>query len=175
MFFDSWPDLMRIVVVAPVAYLGLVAILRISGKRTLAKLNAFDLVITVALGSTLATTLLSSEVAVAEGLLAFLVLVLLQFAITWASVRSEMFRSTVRSKPALLAWQGAAISGTLRTERITEEELEQAVRSSGLAQLIDAVAVILETDGTLSIITKSQGNAQALERKFGVEGPTTSG
>lgn len=53
MFFDGWSDLLRILVVGSLAYAGLVGFLRVSGKRTLAKMNAFDLVVTVALGSTL--------------------------------------------------------------------------------------------------------------------------
>jgi uncharacterized membrane protein YcaP (DUF421 family) len=70
MFFDSWTGLGRVLVVGTLAYFALVLTLRVSGKRTLSKLNAFDLVVTVALGSTLATVLLSKDVALAEGLLA---------------------------------------------------------------------------------------------------------
>ena len=55
MFFDSWAGLGRVLVVGVLAYSALVLLLRISGKRTLTKMNAFDLVVTVALGSTLAT------------------------------------------------------------------------------------------------------------------------
>ena len=55
MLFDSWAGLGRTLLVGPLAYVALVLLLRISGKRTLTKLNAFDLVVTVALGSTLAT------------------------------------------------------------------------------------------------------------------------
>ena len=69
MFFDSWTGLGRVLVVGTLAYVALVAVLRISGKRTLTKLNAFDLVVTVALGSTLATILLSNSVALADGFL----------------------------------------------------------------------------------------------------------
>ena len=53
MFFNSWYDLFRVVVVGTLAYAALMVILRTSGKRTLAKLNAFDFIVTVALGSTL--------------------------------------------------------------------------------------------------------------------------
>ncbi len=83
MLFDSWGGLGRVLFVGVLAYGALVAILRISGKRTLTKLNAFDLVVTVALGSTLATVLLSKDVALVEGVMAMTVLVSLQFAITW--------------------------------------------------------------------------------------------
>lgn len=75
MFFDSWSGLLRVVVLGFCAYLTLVVALRLSGRRTLAKMNAFDLVVTVALGSTLATVLLTSDVALAEGTLALVLLI----------------------------------------------------------------------------------------------------
>ncbi len=71
--------LLRILIVGPLAYILLIVILRTSGKRTLSKLNAFDFVVTVALGSTLATVLLSKDVPLIEGVLAFAVLAILQF------------------------------------------------------------------------------------------------
>ena len=74
MFFTHWFDLARVLIVGVSAYAALVFLLRISGKRTLSKMNAFDLVVTVALGSTLATILLSKDVALAEGLLALALL-----------------------------------------------------------------------------------------------------
>ena len=70
MLFESWAGLGRVLIVGTLAYAALVLLLRISGKRTLTKLNAFDLIVTVALGSTLATVLLSSSVALAEGVVA---------------------------------------------------------------------------------------------------------
>lgn len=79
MFFTSWYSLFRIVVVGALAYFALVLMLRSSGKRTLAKLNAFDLVVTVSLGSTLSTILLSRSIALADGLLALALLIRLQY------------------------------------------------------------------------------------------------
>ena len=63
MFFDNAYGLVGVLVVGPLAYVWLIAVLRCSGKRTLAQLNAFDFIVTVALGSTLATVALSSSVA----------------------------------------------------------------------------------------------------------------
>ena len=94
------------------AYVALVLFIRISGKRTLTKLNAFDLVVTVALGSTLATVLLNDSVALAEGVLAMALLIFLQFVITWLSVRSPWFESLVKSEPTLLLHRGPGPSTT---------------------------------------------------------------
>ena len=71
MFFHSWFDLLRVAVVGTLAYSALIVWLRISGKRSLSKWNAFDFIVTIALGSTLATAFLSKDVALAEGVFAF--------------------------------------------------------------------------------------------------------
>ena len=98
MLFDSWYDLLRVLIVGVCAYVGLVALLRLTGKRTLSKMNAFDLIVTVALGSTLATVLLSGDVSLAEGMLALALLCALQYAVAFASVRSGRSRSTRRRR-----------------------------------------------------------------------------
>ncbi len=114
MFFESWAGLGRILVVGPLAYAALLLVLRISGKRTLSKFNAFDFVITVALGSTLATALLSKSVPLAEGALGLALLVSLQFEITWLSVRAPWFDRLVKSEPTLLLRKGAFLDRALR-------------------------------------------------------------
>lgn len=152
MFFDSWAGLGRVLVVGTLAYIALVAILRVSGKRTLTKLNAFDLVVTVALGSTLATVLLSKSVALAEGILAMALLVFLQFVIAWLSVRSPGFQNLVKSEPSLIMHQGRFLDGAMRSQRITREEVMAALRSDGVSDAAQVAAVILETDGTIALI-----------------------
>lgn len=88
-FFDGWTGLFRVVIVGTCAYVALLLILRVSGKRTLAKLSAFDFVVTIALGSSLSTLLLSEDVALAEGVTAMGLLVVLQFAVAWLIARSR--------------------------------------------------------------------------------------
>ena len=162
MFFDSWQGIGRVIVVGVLAYAGLVLLLRISGKRTLSKMNAFDLVVTVALGSTLATILLSKDVALAEGLIAFAVLIGLQYIIAWASTRSQTVRDLVKSQPRLLFHQGQFLEGALKDERVTKSEVIAAMRTQGMTQLHEVGTVVLETDGSLTALPQSQ-HATALE------------
>lgn len=154
MLFDSWVGLGRVLVVGPLAYLALVAILRISGKRTLTKLNAFDLVVTVALGSTLATIMLSKDVALAEGIVALALLVSLQAAITWLSVRRTWFEEIVKSEPSLLLRDGKFLSEAMRRQRVTRDEILSAIRAEGLGEPEAVAAVVLETDGSISVIPR---------------------
>ena len=138
------------------AYGALLLLLRISGKRTLSKMNAFDLVVTVALGSTLATILLSNDIALAEGLLALALLIGLQFIITWLSVRSKTVSRLVKDEPRLLFHKGEYLQNAMRAERVNREELLQAMRSQGISRLEQVEAVVLETDGTFSIVERSE-------------------
>lgn len=137
------------------AYLSLIFILRTTGKRTLSKMNAFDLVVTVALGSTLATSLLSKDIALLESILAFALLCLLQLTVTWLSVRSEKIAKLIKSEPQMLFYSGQFLENTMRRERVVRTEVLQAVRKQGLSSLEDVEAVILETDGTFSVVKKS--------------------
>ncbi|SDE07541.1 DUF421 domain-containing protein [Auraticoccus monumenti] len=159
MLFDTWYDLLRILAMGVAAYVALLLLLRVSGKRTLSKLNAFDFVITVALGSTLATVLLSSTVSLAEGLLALALLVALQWGVAFASSRSRRVERLVKTEPALLYRQGF-LTGAMRRERVTADELRQAARASGHADLEEVAAVVLETDGTLSVLTSAPASLQ---------------
>lgn len=168
MLFDSWAGLLRVLVVGTLAYGALVFLLRISGKRTLSKMNAFDFIVTVALGSTLATVLLSKDVALAEGALAFALLIFLQLAITWLSTRSERFQGFIKAEPRLLLLEGRLLSSALREERVTEEEVRAAVRSEGMTSLEEVGAVVLETDGSFTVLPRHQsGKASALRNVRG--------
>jgi uncharacterized membrane protein YcaP (DUF421 family) len=159
MLFDTWGEIRRVVIVGVLAYVALIALLRVSGKRTLSKMNAFDLVVTVALGSTLATILLSQDVALAEGVTAFALLIGLQFVVAWLSVRSKTVARFVKAEPSLLVYRGEMLDGALRAQRVTHEEILAAVRAQGVASLAAVEAVVLETDGSFTIVKPPQEQA----------------
>lgn len=156
MWFDSWADIIRVLIVGAVSYATLMVVLRLSGKRTLSQLNAFDFIVTVALGSTLATILLSSDVAYAEGLTALALLTGLQFIVAWVSARWPGARNTITASPTALAVNGQLQHDELRRNRLTESEVLQAVRSTGTGDLSLVAAVVLETNGKLSVIPTSK-------------------
>lgn len=160
MFFQGWQGIVRTLVVGFLAYLCLVCFLLISGKRTLAKLNAFDLVVTVALGSILSSILVQQSVPLAEGITALVLLIGLQYLVTATSVRWEAFARSVRRSPSLLVRKGEFLKDTMRRERVTEREVLSAVRASGVSGVEDAAAVFLESDGTMSVIQDDGGSRE---------------
>ena len=164
MLFHSAEDLVRVIVVGVGAYVGLIVLLRTTGKRTLSKMNAFDLVVTVSLGSTLAATLLNADVSLSKGLTAFAVLCGLQFVVAFVSVRFDWFETVVKAQPALLYYDDAFLWRTMRRERVTREEVLAAVRAAGRPDLAAAHAVVLETDGSVSVVFHPELDAGGVAR-----------
>jgi uncharacterized membrane protein YcaP (DUF421 family) len=150
MLFQNCSGIFRTLLVGILAYVTLVLFLRISGKRTLAKLNAFDLVVTVALGSTLSAILLQESIALAEGAAALGLLILMQYLVTFISIRWPGFAKAVRSEPTLLAHDGAFCDEAMKRERITQEDALSAVRSAGGQDIECVKYLVLESDGTIS-------------------------
>ncbi|WP_370284866.1 DUF421 domain-containing protein [Pseudooceanicola nanhaiensis] len=152
-FFQGWSGVGRVLLIGSLAYVYLILLLRVTGKRTLAKLNAFDLVVTVAIGSTLATILLSNDVALAEGIAALTLLAALQFAVAFVSVRWQGFANVVRSEPTMLLRKGEFCRDAMRRVRVTEDELMTVLRShSGRTRPGEVGAIILESDGSFSVL-----------------------
>ncbi|WP_414621886.1 DUF421 domain-containing protein [Calothrix sp. CCY 0018] len=163
MLFNSWDALQHTLLVGTLGYIAVIFLMRISGKRTLSKWNSFDFIITIAFGSLLASLMLSKDTSLAQGVLAIGMLVLFQFIITWISVRSNIFQGWVKAEPTLLLFQGEFQHHAMRHQRVTEGEVLAALRTNGLAEIEQAEAVILETDGSFSVIKKlKDSSASAL-------------
>lgn len=163
MWFDTWSDLGRVLLIGMAAYAVLILVIRLSGKRTLSQLNAFDFIVTVAFGSVLATILLNSDVSWSEGALAMALLAGLQFVLAWISARAPKFRTLITARPAVVLRDGKMQENQLRRNRLSASEVHQAIRSSGSGDLSSVAAVVLETNGTLSVISaQNMGDSSAL-------------
>lgn len=103
LWWTSWAAVGRAVVLAVTGYAGLLLMLRTAGKRSTAKMNIFDWVVTVALGSMLATLILSDSIPLAVGLTGTATLIVLQVAISWAHVRFPWLQSLITSVPRVRA------------------------------------------------------------------------
>ncbi|MCW5960973.1 MAG: DUF421 domain-containing protein [Pyrinomonadaceae bacterium] len=155
MFYESYYELFRVFISGLLAYVSLIIWLRVSGKRTLSKWNAFDFVVTIALGSILATVILSDKVKIAEGVLASLVLIALQFLITWLSVRVDWVEKLVKARPTLLFFEGDYRRDAMRRQRVAKGEILAAIRTSSIGSIENVMAVVLEADGRFSVIERS--------------------
>ena len=130
--------------------------------------------VTVAFGSTLATTILSRDTALAEGLVALTMLIVLQFLVATLALHSTRFERLIQSAPRFLYRDGYYLDSALRQERVRKEEVLQAIRRQGLASMDQVEAVILETNGNFSVIRRSETpDGSALQNVLG-PGPNRS-
>jgi uncharacterized membrane protein YcaP (DUF421 family) len=163
-----WPEageeLLRIAILAPLAYGTLILVLRLSGKRMLSKMSAFDLVVTIALGSTLATILLSNEVTFAEGALALGLLIGLQYVVAFMAARSKAVRRIIKSEPTLLLFRGEILREACRRENVSAEAVVAALRDKGVGRVEDVAAAVLEADGQLSVVRATPGGPRTTLR-----------
>ncbi|MFN6946894.1 MAG: DUF421 domain-containing protein [Cytophagaceae bacterium] len=162
-FFDTWMSLLRTFIIGVMAYTAMIFLLRVSGKRTLSKMNAFDFIVTVALGSTLAAVIVNKEIALVDGVLGFAILIFLQHLITWTSYRSKRFTKLIKSEPSILYYKGKYLTKTMEQERVTKEEIIASIRQHGNPDMNSIEAIVLETDGSLSIIQPPEQDGGALK------------
>jgi uncharacterized membrane protein YcaP (DUF421 family) len=162
-FFNGWDSFFRTLIITFLAYISMVILLRVSGKRTLSKMNAFDFIVTIALGSALASVATNKSVTLADGLVVFGVLIFMQFLLTWLSVRIKSVKKIITSKPSMLLYKGELIDENVKKERITIEEINNAVRQKGYSGISDIDIIILETTGDITIIKELKQPEEAVE------------
>lgn len=153
-WFSDWQSLLRTLIIGVLGYVGLVLILRVSGNRTLSKMNSFDFVVTVALGSTFATAILQKSVSLTDVLFALALLVGLQFAVTWIAVRSSWFDHVIKSSPVVLFSNGEFLKRRMKAAHVTLDEIKAAMRQQGFSTIQQVQYVLLETNGSIVAVGK---------------------
>ena len=173
LFETSWPQLAEVALSAVLAYIAIVVVIRVSGARTTAQLNSFDWIVNVIVGSLAASGILLEDVSIIAAITAIVVLVALQFVLSIASQRFTVFEKLVKNEPVLLTHKGQLLEKAMRQSRVSRDEILTALRDSGLTRIEDANWVILETNGTLSVIPRDPD--RRLDREDALENVRTPG
>ena len=155
LWYNGWQPLLRIAIVGIVSYATLIVFLRASGKRTLSKMNAYDMVITMALGAVLTKAMLTADQTIAETVTAIFLLVAFQYLLSVGSCHLPWFRKLVVAAPTVLFHDDTFQHAAMRKERLTEEEVRSAVKEKGIPDLAWVDAVILGSNGELSVLIKA--------------------
>lgn len=117
-------------------------------------MNAFDFVVTIALGSVLAGVAINQNIPLADGVTAILTFIGIQLLFTWLSVRVKAFKTLITSRPSLIFYKGSYLYRAMKKERITIEEIYSAARQKGFSSLDGIDMIVLETTGDITIIEK---------------------
>ena len=165
LFFKDWDKVLDVAICSVVAFIALFLFIRISGKRTLSKLNAFDFIVAVSLGSTLSSMMLA-KVTIAEGSVALIIIIALQFLLAWLAVRSEKLEKVINSKPTLLYYEGVFLTDKMNEEYITKDEILAEIRRFRIDRLEMVKAVVLELNGEMSVIKTSSASGPSSTDEF---------
>jgi uncharacterized membrane protein YcaP (DUF421 family) len=155
MIFESWASMGHVAIRVVIVYLAIVAVFRIIGEQALAKMSAYDLIVSITLGELVASIPLTHDLALLDGLAAILVFVGLQELIRWGQARSKKIRAVVVEEPRLIVWNGEILADRLHKWNLTKREVLAAVRDKGLASVEEAQAVVLENDGEWSVVKRT--------------------
>lgn len=153
LFETSWKNVGIISITALCIYLAVILLTRICGKRSFSKMSSFDFAMTVAVGSIIATTILSSSVTLIDGLIGLSAVYLLQMGIALAR-RNKYVKMVVDNSPLLLMDGEKIIQSNLRKARVSEADLRSKLREANVTQLTQIKAVVFETTGDISVLHK---------------------
>ncbi|MGF2616393.1 DUF421 domain-containing protein [Rossellomorea aquimaris] len=161
LLFDNWKSLMKATVMCLMAYPFLILVLRLFGKRTLTNVNMFDFIITVTYGATLSSILTNDKVTLAEGAVILFMLTLLQMIIARLTTNSKRFSDIIKASPSFLYNNGEFYEKEMQKQRIRIDDLRSKVRKEGMGSFENVEAIVLEGDGSLSIVKKEEGGSKA--------------
>lgn len=156
MFFNGFESIYTSIIISVILYFSIVLLLRLSGKRTLSDLNAFDLLVTITMGSIAATTILSKDTSYIDGIISITTLVILQYIVAKVSVFSKAINKLIRSESTLVFYKGKFLEENMKKMRITKNDILQQARQQQGITSNQISAVILESNGKLSVIKNSE-------------------
>jgi uncharacterized membrane protein YcaP (DUF421 family) len=154
MFYLDLPVLEKIL--RPIIiYFFLVIGVRIAGKRQLAQLNPFDLVVLLTLSNTVQNAIIGNDNSVSGGIIGAATLLAVNFLVVWYLYGHQRLEHLIEGEPDLLVKDGKVRHKRLKHELITLAELEAAARRQGFPSLDNVDRAILEPGGTISFCAKT--------------------
>lgn len=139
-----------------ILYLLVIIIMRAMGKRQIGQLQPFELVVAIMISELAAVPMQDTRIPLVHGIIPIVTLLVAQIATSLISLKSSKARAIICGKPSILIDNGKINEKTLRKEMYTLNDLLEQLRSKDMSNIADVEFAILETNGQLSIIPKSQ-------------------
>lgn len=141
-----------IIVRASVVYLFVLLGLRVTGRRTIGQFNAIDVVLILIVANAVQNAMIGPDTSLIGGLIAAATLFAVDAGLVGTLRRNDRARRFFEGVPVVLINNGHAIEPNMRKERISPEELAQALHEHGLENVSEVKSCILEVDGSLSVV-----------------------
>ncbi len=161
--FNFDPQALLVIVVrTATVYLFLLVALRLTGKRELGQLNPFDLVLILVLSNAVQNAMTGPDTSLTGGITAAIVLLLINLIFSAVVNRNPTVRQLLEGSPTLLVHDSAFIPAHLAKEKITEDEVLEALREHGIDKVSQCQSAVLEVDGSISVITNGDESNKPL-------------
>lgn len=146
-------------------YVFLVIGLRLLGKRELGQMNVYDLVLIIVLANAVQNAMIGDDTSLVGGLVAAFTLLALNRIFTLAMARSRKLEHLMVGDPLLIVSDGHLLEDRMRREGVTREQVMTALREHGMDRLEQAHLCVLESDGTISVVSKG-GTVHKTKRHY---------
>ena len=146
---------MDIVIRATVIFFALYVLVRLMGKRELAKLTPFEMIVLVVFGDMVQQGVTHNDFSMTGAILAIGTMGFWALSLSWLTFHSRRAESFLDGEPRIIVSEGRVIEANLHHDRLTRAELLSEMRLAGIAHLSDVAWAILEPRGRLSFIPRS--------------------
>jgi uncharacterized membrane protein YcaP (DUF421 family) len=150
-FEASTTSIIAIVLTAIGIYIATILFTRLAGKRSFSKMSSFDFAMTVAIGSIIATTVLSKSVSLLQGVVGLAAVYVLQFSVAMMR-RFKFVQKLIDNEPLLLMDGKEILHNNLKKARVTEADLRSKLREANVLELSQVRAVIFECTGDIAVL-----------------------
>lgn len=151
-------------------YLFMVIAIRLFGKNQLSQLNAGDVVLLLLISNAVQNAMVGPDTSLQGGIVAALVLFAANFLLKRLMFSNRSFESFMQDDPVILIRDGIADQTALNRVKITENELEEAIREHGIENIKDVKLSVLEVDGNISVVSQDEKSKQThyarIKRKY---------
>ncbi|MCP9237449.1 DUF421 domain-containing protein [Lewinella sp. JB7] len=156
----SWPLLLETVASVFFIFTAIVILVRISGLRTFAKMSSFDFASTIAIGSILASVVMSSETSLVKGVVALGTIMLFQQIFAGLKIRWDTFQQISENSPTLLMDGTTFLQDNMKKTGVSRSDIIAKLREANVIRLAQVKAVVLETTGDISVLHQEEGGGE---------------
>lgn len=137
-------------------YFFLLIVIRLAGKRQVAQMTPFDLVVLLLISNVVQNAVIGNDNSLGGGLIGVMFILLLNAGVAWVVFRSKSVSRIVEGEPSLLVHNGVIMKARMDREKVTVHDLQEAMREHGLVDIGHVRYAVLEPDGKISILVRQE-------------------
>lgn len=185
-FFEQYKDMFTLFVRAVLVYTIVLIVFRLMGKRQLGQMQPFELVLTLIIADLATIPMAESSVPILHGVIPLLTLVTVHYFLTIITKKSDVLNRFISGKPIIVINPKGVDYNAIKSLNISVDDLFEAIRGNGFFSLDEIQYAIVETNGTINVLSKndfspvtlgnlkeiSNGNSFKLKNISEIDAPT---